>query len=231
MDKQECHRLMKEKISDAERVLIGIGREWRMEGAPEEEGNARVKKAYEQLYQLVKDKDYFIVTTLTDGAVYHMGFKQDRIVAPCGNIHWRQCSRACTDDIWEEGEVEGEICPHCGASLTENTIQAEHYIEKGYLSMWKKYQLWLSTTLNRRLFVLELGEGFQTPTVIRWPFEKTVFFNQKSWLMRINKELFQTPQEIRERAASAAEDSVSFFVGKTYFSCKGDCAGTDLMVE
>lgn len=202
--------LLLEKLSAAQRVLIGIGGEWRIDGRLSNEKNHEVKEAYDALYQLVKDKDYFIVTTVTDGAIYDTEFRRDRMVAPCGNIHWRQCSKACTKDIWEEGEIPDDICPHCGQPLTGNTIQAETYIEEGYLSMWKKYQLWLSTTLNRDLAVLELGEGFRTPTVIRWPFEKTVFFNQKAWLFRIHAEFHQTTQEIRERSTSVPENSVTF---------------------
>ena len=53
-----------------------------------------LKAAYEELYQLIQDKDYYIVTTLTDGAIYEMPFDKNRIVAPCGNIHWRQCSKS-----------------------------------------------------------------------------------------------------------------------------------------
>lgn len=207
---------MLDKLSAAQRVLIGIGGEWRIEGRLSDEKNREVREAYLALYQLVKNKDYFIVTTVTDGAIYDTEFKRDRIVAPCGNIHWRQCSKACTKDIWEEGEVPDEICPHCGQPLTGNTIQAETYIEEGYLPMWKKYQLWLSTTLNRDLAVLELGEGFLTPTVIRWPFEKTVFFNKKAWLFRINQEFYQTTEEIKEKSTPVQENSLTFIRGCTF---------------
>lgn len=69
------------------------------------------------------------------------------------------------------------ICPHCGAPLTENTVLANPYIEEGYLKSWNLYREWLAGTLNHALLILELGVDFKTPTVIRWPFEKTVFFN------------------------------------------------------
>ena len=80
-----------------------------------------------------------------------------RIVAPCGNENWRQCSEGCTKDIWELGEIPDDICPHCGAPLTGNTIQATPYIEEGYLPQWEKYTQWLTKTLNRELVILELG--------------------------------------------------------------------------
>ncbi|MCI8296914.1 MAG: hypothetical protein HFG22_13755 [Lachnospiraceae bacterium] len=202
--------LMQEKLAAAERVLIGIGGKWKIQGRLSDVENQAVQEAYGRLCQMVEGKDYFIVTTLTDGALYDTAFEKERFVAPCGNIHWKQCAKTCTKDIWEEGEVPDGICPHCGAPLIGNTIEAETYIEEGYLPMWKKYQLWLTTTLNRELVVLELGEGFRTPTVIRWPFEKTVFFNQKAWMFRIDDDLCQVPQEIRERATSIKADPVAW---------------------
>lgn len=133
-----------------------------------------------------------------------------RIVAPCGNETWRQCSLACTKDIWEPGEIQDDICPHCGASLTGNTVEAAAYIEEGYLPQWSRYTRWLAGTLGKELVVLELGVGFDKPGVIRFPFEKTAFFNQKAWLCRINEKFPQIPGELRERAEGIGENSVDW---------------------
>lgn len=206
-------------LNDAEKVLVGIGGEWKLTddgrdvrrqslNDPRQSG---LKEAYDGLYQLVKDKDYYVVTTLTDGAVYDTMFDPGRIVAPCGNVHWRQCSRVCTRDIWEEKEVPDDICPHCGAPLTGNTLDCGgDYIEEGYLLRWEAYKKWQAGTLNRRLVLLELGEGFCTPTVIRWPFEKIAFFNRKSRLFRIHESLSQIPKEARDRAVGISCNSVEF---------------------
>ena len=213
---------VREKIKEAQKVLIGIGKEWALR---DDEKDSRVlylsdpaqsdlKAAYEELYQLIQDKDYYIVTTLTDGAIYEMPFDKNRIVAPCGNIHWRQCSKACTKDIWEEGEVPDDICPHCKAPLTGNTLKAETYIEEGYLPRWKDYMKWQIGTINRSLVILELGEGFSTPTVMRWPFEKIIYFNQKSKLYRINENFYQLPKEAEKRGVSVHENSVRWMLEK-----------------
>lgn len=195
---KEKKQEIQEKLKEAQKVLVGIGPEWETD------------TAYEELFELIKDKDYFVVTTLTDGAIYNTGFDKNRMTAPCGNVHWRQCSRSCTKDIWEEGEVPDDICPHCGAPLTGNTIKAEKYIEEGYLPSWRSYTKWQTETLNRNLVILELGEGFATPTVMRWPFEKIVFFNKKAKLYRINETLYQIPKEAEERAQGIKENSVEF---------------------
>lgn len=211
-----------EKIKEAQKVLIGIGKEWALRDDEKDirfchltdPSQADLKAAYEALYDLIKEKDYYIVTTLTDGAVYEMPFDKNRIVAPCGNIHWRQCSKACTKDIWEESEVPDDVCPHCKAPLTGNTIKAETYIEEGYLPRWKDYMKWQTGTINRSLVILELGEGFATPTVMRWPFEKIIYFNRKSRLYRINEGFYQLPKEAEERGVSVHENSVRWMLEK-----------------
>lgn len=193
-----------EYLAGAQKVLVGIGAEWKSGRDP------KIRQAYEALGRLLDGKDYFIVTTNTDAAVYDSCLEGQRIVAPCGNETWRQCSKACTKDIWEPGEIPDDICPHCGAPLTGNTREADTYIEEGYMPQWKKYTGWLAMTINRELLVLELGEGFQTPTVIRWPFEKTVYFNRKSHMYRVHKSLSQVSEEIGERAEAVAENSVEW---------------------
>lgn len=211
-----------EKVKEAQKVLIGIGKEWGMRDDEKDirfrhlcdPAQAELKEAYEALYELIKEKDYYIVTTLTDGAIYEMPFDKNKIVAPCGNIHWRQCSKACTKDIWEENEVPDDVCPHCKAPLTGNTIKAEIYIEEGYLPRWKDYMKWQTGTINRSLVILELGEGFATPTVMRWPFEKIIYFNQKSRLYRVNESFYQLPKEAEERGVSVHENSVRWMLGK-----------------
>ena len=211
-----------EKIKEAQKVLIGIGKEWALRDDEKDirfchltdPSQADLKAAYEALYDLIKEKDYYIVTTLTDGAVYEMPFDKNRIVAPCGNIHWRQCSKACTKDIWEESEVPDDVCPHCKAPLTGNTIKAETYIEEGYLPRWKDYMKWQAGTINRSLVILELGEGFATPTVMRWPFEKIIYFNRKSRLYRINESFYQLPKEAEKRGVSVHENSVCWMLEK-----------------
>lgn len=241
----------KMRLDSCRKVLVGLGEEWRIGDDPEK--RKTVLKAYEALYQLLKDKDYFIITMATDAVIYEtllgsrtetavssdrvhgelfsctadeaMMAKMDqifpvkeqpkdtrwqRIVAPCGNETWRQCSAGCTKDIWEPGEIPDDICPYCGAPLTGNTMEASPYIEEGYLPQWSRYTRWLTGTLNQELLILELGVGFSKPGVIRFPFEKTAFFNQKAFLYRVHPVLPQITEELHGRAEGIAEPSVAW---------------------
>lgn len=100
------------------------------------------------------------------------------------------------------------VCPECGRPLRFHTIESEGYMESGYLPQWERYTKWLSCTLNRKLCILELGVDFRYPQVIRWPFEKTAFYNQKSVLVRVNSRFPQAAQELAQRTISIAAPPV-----------------------
>lgn len=77
---------------------------------------------------------------------------------------------------------------------------------------WSDYMKWLSFTLNRHLLVLELGVGFANPMVIRFPFEKTVFLNQKSRMYRVHPVLPQVTAEIGDRGVAMKADPLDLFM-------------------
>lgn len=192
-------KLVLEKISNADMVLVGVGKEL---AADEKETvqYREIESTYEQLARLLADKNYFVVTTNTDDCILHSSITTDRIVAPCGSIHRFQCSKGCTEQIFDAKDAG--ICPVCGAALCENTVKAEHYVEAGYLPQWNRYMKWLPGTLNKQLCVLELGVLMDFPTIIRFPFEKTTFINEKAFLIRINERLPQLSAELKGRGMS-----------------------------
>lgn len=77
---------------------------------------------------------------------------------------------------------------------------------------WDKYLHWLSFTLNQKLCVLELGVGFAHPNLIRFPFEKTVYFNKKARYIRVSEKFPQLSAEIADRGEAVKEDPVTLFV-------------------
>ena len=191
---------IRKSFEDSAYILVGIGEEW--EDAPE------AGEAYGKLGELLSGKDYFVVTTAADGRIWESGLDPKRIATPCGNRKILQCGKGCCEKLWKEEEVSEPICPECGAPLVPNTIDASPYVEAGYLPAWEAYRKWLQGTINRKLLLLELGVGFRTPTVIRWPFEKTAYLNQKAHLYRVHEKLFQLPEQLEDRGTSIKKNSV-----------------------
>ena len=106
------------------------------------------------------------------------------------------------------------VCPTCGAPLNFHTIANPDYLENGYLPQWEHYKKWLTATLNKKLCILELGVDFTFPQVIRFPFEKTGFYNKKATFVRVNSRFPQLEAELAAegRAISLAESPVEMLL-------------------
>lgn len=184
---------------------------------------------YQLLADCLRQKNYFVVSLSRDGSIGGSALEAGRMVEPCGGYERLQCCEGCSRELYQVprellaqirefvGGAEGEqnwnepLCPHCGKALVfNNTDDARNYVEEGYLERWQVYRKWLQGTVNKRVCILELGVGMKYPTVIRWPFEKMVFFNQKAELFRVHDRLYQIPEEIRERGYGICQKPEDF---------------------
>lgn len=186
-------------------------------------------QAYQELFHLLKNKDYFIINLNSDGLMEKAGF-QERVVYPCGSKSLYQCSHNCSDEVENAKDIDTDIiesirdknkklsdikrpvCKKCGQALVYNRVESDNYCEKGYLNDWKEYMEWTSRTLNKSVCILELGVNFQYPTVIRWPFEKISYINNKAQLVRINEKFNQTSSEVAEKTITIKENSIEFLL-------------------
>ncbi len=184
--------------------------------------------AYENLGKVLKEKDYFIVSLCMDDYIYKAGFDESRIVTPCGGFQKMQCDQNCChvlSDIPGESydaviryyrkeipleDLHEPVCDQCGSKLRFNQLGVTKYAEEGYLDSWERYTKWLQGTMNRDLCILELGVGMEYPTVIRFPFEKIVYYNQKSFLYRVHSKLYQIGEEISGRGTGMQADAIEF---------------------
>ena len=91
-----------------------------------------------------------------------------------------------------------------------NRIQNRKYSEEGYLKQWQLYMKWLQGSMNRKLCVLELGVGMKYPSVIRWPFEKVAFINQKAKFIRVHDFLYQLTEDLNEKGISVQMSPIEF---------------------
>ncbi len=245
------------KIKDAQMVLVGVGEEFSGKSFLQEnkrylEVEAELQQnpeyiwilpyiqhiclekcdllidAVNKLVEMLADKNYFVVTTCMNGILENAGFKEKRLVAPCGGFYKFQCSSHQCDSIEDvPQEVYSQIeeyferkialsqirkfsCSKCNCSMEFNSLYSENYKEAGYLEMWEWYSKWLQGTLNKKLCILELGVSMDFPSVIRFPFEKIAFFNKKADFIRVHEKLYQLSEEIGDKGISYEENAVTF---------------------
>ena len=200
----------------------------------------RIEMAYKCLKELVGDKKYFLISDicLQDALIY--GFDPDCCVYPCGNFMYLQTDDAngmlyaadknadfmglvdkihkiITDDngTFEE-ETVFEKPFFEGNQLYINQKRPEYstinYNENAYKDGWDRYRKYLTSTLNKKLLVLELGVGLEFPTVVRWPSEKVTFINKKAHLVRVHEKLYQATPEIKDKTDSVKMNSIDYIL-------------------
>lgn len=186
-----------------------------------------LKDAYNNLFELIKDKNYFVVSMNKDRYPVLTGLKEEKCVFPCGGYERFQCDAGCTDELTDASALSDEIyekicqggdltgismpkCGKCGNETVYNNMEAMKYVEAGYLPAWEYYMKWLQGTVNKRLCLIELGVSLRFPSVIRWAFEKTTYYNQKAEMFRIHHSLSQSAENISDRCYSCDENSVAY---------------------
>ena len=189
------------------------------------------REIYQNLARILEHKNYFIVSLCQDGSIRDSKLDLNRVVTPCGDLRRFQREDGEHTELYSvkeiypdlEAEIEAlitgqisemelhlPVCPQSGKPLVFNHVEAENYVEDGYLSQGSLYMKWLQGTLNRKLCVLELGVGMAYPTVIRWPFEKTTFINNKAYMYRVHSSLYQITEEISGKAEGICQNPADF---------------------
>ncbi|MBQ7840844.1 MAG: hypothetical protein IJ390_10245 [Lachnospiraceae bacterium] len=191
----------------------------------------RILRAYEKLAELLEGKNYFIVSLCTDDLIYQSKLDPERIVTPCGGFRAMQCGKECVTDqellVTDEkvmnallesidncnadlNAIDFPVCAECTKPLWFNQIGSPDYKEEGYLPQWQLYTKWLQGTVNRKLCILELGVGMQFPQIIRFPFEKVGYFNNKANFFRVHSRLYQLTEELKDKGTAIAKNPVDF---------------------
>ena len=174
------------------------------------------KPVYDQLLTLVKDKDYFVITTNVDHCFQKAGFDKKRLFYTQGDYGLFQCSEPCHEGTYEnEDEVRAMVeqqknmkiptelipkCPKCGKPLIMNLRSDDKFVEdEGWHQAAERYENFLRTRKGKILF-LELGVGYNTPGIIKYPFWQMTAKNPDATYACVNYGEAVCPEDIREQS-------------------------------
>ncbi len=96
------------------------------------------------------------------------------------------------------------------STINTKRITAPFFEQDDGEAQWNLYNKWLQSTLNKKLVIVELGEGFASPNFMRWPFENITFINNKAFFYRVNEKLPNVPENITDKSCPIKENSVEF---------------------
>ena len=181
------------------------------------------KPVYNDLLKLVQDKDYFVITTNVDNCFRKAGFDKKRLFYTQGDYGLFQCSEPCCQETFDNEAVIREMvkrqedmkiptellptCPHCGKPLTMNLRSDDTFVEdKGWHRAAERYENFLRTRAGQKILFLELGVGYNTPVIIKYPFWQMTAKNPDAIYACINQGQAVCPQEIERQSVCINAD-------------------------
>ena len=188
------------------------------------------KPVYENLLKLVADKDYFVITTNVDHCFQKAGFDKKRLFYTQGDYGLFQCSEPCCRETFDNEAVVLEmlnrqkdmkiptellpVCPHCGKPLTMNLRSDDKFVEdEGWHLAAERYENFLRTRANEKILFLELGVGYNTPVIIKYPFWQMTAKNPNAIYACVNNGQAICPPEIRHKSI-CINDDISNIINK-----------------
>ena len=145
------------------------------------------------------------------------------IFATQGDYGEIQCARGCHDKVYDgtglfhrmnlarkDCLVPTELvprCPVCGGKMAMHLRCDQYFVEDEH---WNeaaaRYGAFLKEHKTDKVVLLELGVGFNTPTIIRFPFEQMVRENRDWALIRLNLDEAVVPESFGSRAVGINDD-------------------------
>ena len=180
-------------------------------------------KPYADLLEIVRDKDYFVLTTNVDHQFQMAGFDKKRLFYTQGDYGLFQCSKACHDKTYDNENIVRQMlaeqknlkipsglipkCPVCGAPMTMNLRCDNTFVQdKGWYAAASRYNDFIRRHRGMHILFLELGVGGNTPVIIKYPFWQMTAENSKAVYACINMNEAICPDNIAKQSICMDND-------------------------
>ena len=188
------------------------------------------KPVYDELFGLVKDKDYFVITTNVDHCFQRAGFDKERLFYTQGDYGLLQCSEPCHNKTYDnevlirkmvaeqkDMKVPTELiprCPVCGKPMTTNLRCDDTFVQdEGWSAACERYEQFVGKHKRGKVLYLELGVGGNTPVIIKYPFWRFTACNEKATYACINYGEAICPEQIEKQSICINAD-IGEVIGK-----------------
>lgn len=186
-----------------------------------------IGKPYRDLFKLVKDTEYFVLTTNVDHQFQRAGFDKSRLFYTQGDYGLWQCSKPCHEKTYDnEATVKAMVaqqkdmkiptalipkCPVCGAPMTMNLRCDDSFVQDaGWYAAATRYEEFIRRHSDSHILFWELGVGMNTPSIIKYPFWQMTARNPHAVYACVNQGQAFCPQDIQRQAICIDMD-----IGKT----------------
>ena len=180
---------------------------------------------YRDLYEILKEKEYFILTTNCDIQIPKI-FPEDRICQFQGDFRYFQCSQPCHDKLYESYDLITSMldnmnglevptewiprCPECGWKMVP-WVQDNTFLQgEMWKSAYQRYENFVRKYQDKKLLLLELGVGDMTPSVIKLPFWDMTAKFPDTFLVTVNLAKTSAPEHLKGKSLTICEDLSCF---------------------
>lgn len=181
------------------------------------------KPVYDMLLSLLRNKDYFVLTTNVDHCFQKAGIDKKRLFYTQGDYGLFQCGAPCCPKTYDnEARIRQmveetanmripsgliPVCPCCGRPMIMNLRCDDRFVEdEGWHRAAERYANFLHIHRGGRILYLELGVGFNTPGIIKYPFWQRIAQDPNAVYVCINAQEAVCPQDIAPRALCIRTD-------------------------
>ncbi len=185
--------------------------------------NAKLNSTYQNLFNIIKQKNYFVLTTNGDHLFLLNGFEKERVFYTQGDYGLFQCSKPCHQTTYQNKDIIFEMvekqtnlevptellprCPRCGRDMKVNLRMDKTFAEPdGWFEASKRYENFLKQNIDKKILFLELGVGYNTPGIIKIPFWQMTHQNKNAWYVCLNLDRIDCPNEISNRSVCIKGD-------------------------
>ena len=178
---------------------------------------------YDDLLKLVKDRNYFVLTTNVDHQFQMAGFDKERLFYTQGDYGLFQCSVPCHDKNYDnydaviamieqqkDMKIPTELVPHCpvcGKPMTMNLRSDDKFVEdEGWHKAAERYNSFIDENKDKNIVYLELGVGGNTPVIIKFPFWQLTAQNENAAYICVNLGESYCPDEIADQSICVNAD-------------------------
>lgn len=185
--------------------------------------NLDITPLHKVLLDTLSSKNIFVLSTNADGQFVKAGLPEDKIFCTQGDYFHIQCQKGCHSHTYDAVKLFRQMdqarkdcriptymvpkCPVCGGPMDMNLRKDGYFVQdEAWYKAESRFADFLSESVSQKLVLLELGVGFNTPTIIRFPFEKLVREHKNICLIRLNLEQAVVPESFGKRAVGINAD-------------------------
>lgn len=181
------------------------------------------KNTLQKLYTLLSGKDYFVLTTNIDHTFIRAGFPKERLCYTQGDFGLFQCSKPCHLETYDNYDILKQMieqekdmkipaeliphCPKCGREMDFNLFWDNTFVrDKGWHIAHDRYENYIAAHNKGHILYLELGVGYNSPGVIKYPFWQMAAENPDATFASVNLSLPSYPAFLQERSIVISAD-------------------------